>query len=162
MVTASPLKPEVLNWVIEESGYELADLARKVGVPSNDLIGWTAGESAAPKGKVNAILRTLKRSPDIVYLDAVPEDARLKAHFRTMKVAGKSVSLKHKEIEVVREALYIQYFLSEMLTQSEADRVQIADQLRLHRSGPVGVQGAKFRDWATADQSPVIGHRFDD
>lgn len=55
MVIASPIKPEVLDWVIEESGYDPAELAKKVGVENDDLMGWTAGDSVAPKGKVNQI-----------------------------------------------------------------------------------------------------------
>lgn len=160
MVVKSPIKPEVLEWVVDESGYAPDQLARKVGVVADDLLGWTAGTSTPPKGKVNAILRTLKRSPDVVYLDTVPAEARLKAHFRTMKVDGASVSLNPKEIEVVREAHYIQYFLSEMLMQSEADRVQIADQLRLKRHRDVAEQGAKIRDWVTTNQLPVVGRGF--
>ena len=162
MVIASPIKPEILDWVIDESGYDPADLAKKVGVGSDELLSWTVGEAVAPKGKVTEILKRLKRSPDIVYLDEVPEAARLKAHFRTMKVGDASVSLSPKEIEVVREAHYVQYFLSEMFVQSEAGRVQISEQLQLQRGGPVGVQGAKIREWVTADQSPVIGRGFDD
>lgn len=160
MVIASPIKPEILDWVIDESGYDLADLAKKVGVGSDELLSWTVGEAVAPKGKVTEILKRLKRSPDIVYLDSVPEAARLKAHFRTMKVAGASVSLSPEEIHVVREAHYIQHFLSEMLMHGEADRVQIADELQLQRSGPVEEQGAKVRNWVTANQSPVDGREF--
>ena len=160
MVIASPIKPEVLDWVVEESGYDPADLARKVGVGSDELLSWTVGEAVAPEGKVTEILKRLKRSPDIVYLDEVPEAARLKAHLRTMKVAGKSVSLTPEEIHVVREAHYIQHFLSEMLMHGEADRVQIADELQLQRSGPVEEQGAKVRNWVTANQSPVDGREF--
>jgi len=162
MAVASLIKPEVLDWVIEESGYDPAELAKKIGVANDDLFGWTAGESVAPKGKVSALLRMLKRSPDIVYLDSVPEEARLKAHFRTMKVAGPPVSLSPSEIQVVREAHYIQYFLSEMLMQSESDRVQISEQLQLQRSGPIDVQAAILRDWVTANQSPVVGRGFED
>lgn len=160
MVIASPIKPEILDWVIDESGYDPADLARKVGVGSDELLSWTVGEAVAPEGKVTEILKRLKRSPDIVYLDEVPEAARLKAHFRTMKVAGKSVSLTPEEIHIVREAHYIQHFLSEMLMHGEADRVQIADELQLQRSGPVEEQGAKVRNWVTAIQSPVDGREF--
>ena len=160
MVIASPIKPEILDWVIDESGYVPAGLARKVGVGSDELLSWTVGEAVAPKGKVTQILKRLKRSPDIVYLDSVPEAASLKAHFRTMKVAGKSVSRTPEEIHVVREAQYIQHFLSEMLMHGEADRVQIADELQLQRSGPVEEQGAKVRNWVTANQSPVDGREF--
>ena len=160
MVIASPIKPEILDWAIDESGYDPVDLARKVGVGSDELLSWTVGEAVAPKGKVTEILKRLKRSPDIVYLNEVPEAARLKAHFRTMKVAGKSVSLTPEEIHVVREAHYIQHFLSEMLMHGKADRVQIADELQLQRSGPVEEQGAKVRNWVTVNQSPVDGREF--
>lgn len=160
MVIASPIKPEILDWVIDESGYDPADLARKVGVGSDELLSWTVGKAVAPKGKVTEILKRLKRSPDIVYLNEVPEAARLKAHFRTMKVAGESVSLTPEEIHIVREAHYIQHFLSEMLMHGEADRVRIADELQLQRSGPVEKQGAKVRNWVTANQSPVDGREF--
>ena len=162
MVIASPIKPEILDWVIDESGYDPAGLARKVGVGSNELLSWTVGKAVAPKGKVTEILKRLKRSPDIVYLNEVPEAARLKAHFRTMKVAGESVSLTPEEIHIVREAHYIQHFLSEMLMHGEADRVLIADELQLQRSGPVEEQGAKIRDWVTADRPPVVGRGFED
>ena len=162
MVIASPIKPEILDWVVEESGYDPAELAQKVGVDHDDLLGWTTGVSAPPKGKVTQILKTLKRSPDIVYLDAVPEEARLKAHFRTMKVAGSSVSLNPREIRIVREAHYIQYFVAEMLMQGEADRVDVPGQLRLQRSEPVSDQGMKIREWIVGNQPPVAGRSFED
>lgn len=160
MVIASPIKPEILDWVITESGYEPADLARKVGVRIDDLLSWMAGESTAPKGKVTAILKTLKRSPDIVYLDAVPEEARLKAHFRTMKVAGKSVSLSPREIHAIREAMYVQQFISNILLIDESDPVCISDDLRLSTHMPVDAQSARLRNWVASGGPPATGRSF--
>ena len=162
MVIASSIKPEILDWVVEESGYDPAELAQKVGVDHDDLMGWTTGVSAPPKGKVTQILKTLKRSPDIVYLDAVPEEARLKAHFRTMKVAGASVALNPREVQVVREAHYIQYFVSEMLMRSESGPMQIPGQLQLQRGGQASAQGAILRDWVTGNQPSVAGREFEE
>ena len=160
MAVASLIKPEVLDWVIEESGYDPAELAKKIGVANDDLFGWAAGESVAPKGKVSALLRMLKRSPDIVYLDSVPEEARLKAHFRTMKVAGPPVSLSPEEIQAIREAMYVQQFISNVLQIDESDPVRVADELRLSSQLPVASQSAHLRSWIESDGTSAFGRSF--
>ena len=161
MVVKSPIKPEVLEWVVDESGYTFADLAAALKVQVNDLEAWTSGDETAPRGKVSEILRKLHRSPDIVYLDEVPEEARLKAHFRTMKVAGGNVPVSPDEVRAIREAHYVQYMMSDIIRRSEVAPTDSLQQLKLEKLPTVESQGHFLRDWVESGAAPRRGRSFD-
>ena len=159
-VIASPIRPSVLSWVIEESGYGQAELAASVGISASDLAAWANGDEVAPRGAVSKILRKLHRSPDMVYLDEVPEEARLKAHFRTMKVAGGTVPLTPEEVRVIREAHYVQYIMSDIMRRSETAPVDTLRQLRLDELPNIESQGRQLRTWAESGAAPRRGRSF--
>lgn len=162
MVQLSPIEPSVLRWVIDESGYDDAGVAELVGVEAADIETWTSGdEPVAPRRKVSKLLRELDRSQDIVYLNRVPDGARLQAHFRSMKVGGgRAVGLTPKEIQLVREAHYIQFVVSKVLFVNEASRPELP---RLDRTASAESQGASLRRWVLGDHSSpgTNGYTFD-
>lgn len=162
MVVKSRIKPEILEWVIDESGYTLPDLAAAAKVSVGELEAWSSGEEIAPRGKVSEILRKLHRSPDIVYLDEVPEDARLKAHFRTMKVGGGSVSVSPDEVRAIREAHYVQYMMSDIIRRSEVAPADSLQQLKLGTLPTVESQGRILRDWVECGAAHRRGRSFDE
>ena len=159
-VIASPIRPSVLSWVIEESGYGVAELAATVGVSASELSAWSRGDEVAPRGKVSEILRKLHRSPDMVYLDEVPEEARLKAHFRTMKVAGGTVPLTPEEVRVIREAHYVQYMMSDIMRRSE----EVIPSVNLRPNLGIGSssqsRGRSLRHWVEAENHNEAGRTF--
>lgn len=159
MVQISPIEPSVLRWVIDESGYDDAGIAELVGVDQADIETWASGRAKAPRGKVSELLKKLKRSPDVVYLDRVPEAASLKAHFRSMKVGGGTIGLNPTEIQVVRKAHYIQFELSRMLLVNEAPRPDLP---ALEPSGDANELGARLRAWTLAGQAGTNGYTFED
>ena len=159
-VIASPIRPSVLSWVIEESGYDMAELAATVGISASDLAAWADGVEVAPRGAVSEILRKLHRSPDIVYLDEVPEDARLKAHFRTMKVAGGSVPLSPEEIRVIREAHYVQYMMSDIIRRSEERVPGVGHRPELGADSSYQSRGRSLRRWVENGNRSDSGRTF--
>ena len=162
MVVKSRIRPKVLKWVVDESGYSFADLASAVKVPINDLEAWASGNEPAPRGKVSEILRKLHRSPDIVYLDEVPEEARLKAHFRTMKVGSGTVPVSPDEVRAIREAHYVQYMMSDIVRRSEVAPADSLQQLKLAKLPNVESQGQSLRDWVESGTAHRLGRSFEE
>lgn len=162
MVVKSRIKPEILEWVIDESGYALPDLAAAAKVSVSELEAWTSGDEVAPRGKVSVILRKLHRSPDIVYLDEVPEEARLKAHFRTMKVGGGKVPVSPDEVRAIREAHYVQYMMSDIIRRSEVAPSDSLQQLKLGNLPTVESQGRMLRDWVESGAAYRRGRSFEE
>ena len=84
------IKPELLVWARESSGYTLTDAARKIGIPSDKLDAWEKGTSRPSIQKLRKIAKTYKRPLAVFYLSEPPKTFDPMRDFRRLSPYGET------------------------------------------------------------------------
>lgn len=103
---ASPVRPAVLSWAINEDGRELLELAQALKVDVDLLDGWVSGDSTPTRGQVSDLARVLRRPRAMFFLPRPPADASLPSSFRHPPGVARTVSSNVRTI--VRQSRYVQ------------------------------------------------------
>jgi Zn-dependent peptidase ImmA (M78 family) len=103
---ASPVKPAVLGWAIDEDGRELLELADALKIDVDLLDGWVSGDSAPTRGQVSELARVLRRPRAMFFLPQPPADATLPSSFRHPPGVARTVSANVRVI--VRQSRHVQ------------------------------------------------------
>lgn len=113
-----PVTGKVLEWAREESGWELAEVAEKLGVDESAILDWEKGRSQPSKGQVTKLAETYKRAKAVFFLPEAPPPL-LQPSFR--KAPGSTDrKLTPTELVKIRSARRLQQYVSWMLEESEA------------------------------------------
>jgi len=84
------IKPELLVWARESSGYTLIDAARKIGIPSDKLDAWEKGTSRPSIQQLQKIAKTYKRPLAVFYLSEPPKTFDPMRDFRRLSPYGET------------------------------------------------------------------------
>jgi transcriptional regulator with XRE-family HTH domain len=80
--TQVPVTPSVLRWAIEDSGYELDQLASALGVSPSHLEQWLSGNSLPNLSQAKKLANKLHRSLAVLLLPTPPRSRPLAVEFR--------------------------------------------------------------------------------
>jgi transcriptional regulator with XRE-family HTH domain len=80
--TQVPVTPSVLHWAIEQSGYELDQLAAALAVSPDDIREWLSGESLPNLSQARKLANKLHRSLATFLLPNPPKSQPLAVEFR--------------------------------------------------------------------------------
>jgi Zn-dependent peptidase ImmA (M78 family) len=79
---ASPVKPDVLRWAVDEDGRAAEELAQSLKVEPALLQSWLQGDAAPTRGQVSDLARVLQRPRALFFLPRPPVAATLPPSFR--------------------------------------------------------------------------------
>lgn len=84
------IKPELLIWARNTAGFKIAQVAKKLQVPSERLEGWERGDIRPTMVQLRKLARIYKRPLGVFYLPEPPPDVRPLHDFRRLpgQVAG--------------------------------------------------------------------------
>ena len=84
-----PITPEVLSWAIEESGFEIQDLANKIKVSTNDIDAWLDARSKPSTTVFHRLARALKRPESTFFLPRAPESRERRSSSAIRRAASR-------------------------------------------------------------------------
>jgi Zn-dependent peptidase ImmA (M78 family)/DNA-binding XRE family transcriptional regulator len=117
------IKPELLVWARESSGYTLIDAARKIGIPSDKLDAWEKGTSRPSIQQLQKIAKIYKRPLAVFYLSEPPKTFDPMRDFRRLSPYGetkKSPVLLY-EIRKAYQKRDVAIEMSELLNEAVVD-----------------------------------------
>jgi Zn-dependent peptidase ImmA (M78 family) len=138
---ASPVKPDVLRWAVDEDGRAPDDLANALNVEPTLLQSWLRGDAAPTRGQVSTLARVLQRPRALFFLPRPPAVAALPASFRRPPGGGErevSATARGK----VRQARRIQHAVSWALRGESPVDVPLAS-----LDDSPGEAAAHVREW---------------
>jgi Zn-dependent peptidase ImmA (M78 family)/transcriptional regulator with XRE-family HTH domain len=98
------IAPGVLQWAREEAGYDLADIALKMKIPTDRYKSWERNGEKVPLGKLKEIANHYKRQLAVFFLPRVPEKLVRPKDFRNIAVTKSKLS--PKVLLVMRDVMY--------------------------------------------------------
>lgn len=86
------VKPSLLQWAREQSGYDIEEIAKKLNIKPERYVNWEENGQNIPLGKLKEISRQFKRQLAIFFLPDTPP--KLKAHkdFKNIKSRERELS----------------------------------------------------------------------
>lgn len=154
-----PVTPSVLRWAIDESGYELDQVAYVAGVNLSELERWLSGQGKPTLTSARKIAQKLHRPLASLLLPEPPQSRSLAVDFR--HPADYQRSLKPEERRSLRRAARLQEVLSwlvkeldlntpEMATASTSDDpITVAGRIR----EAVGISVSRQKQWNTTSDA---------
>ena len=100
--TYVPLTPEVLNWAMEQSGVDPAELAEGAKTDPDRILGWLSGEEQPTKTEFKAVVRVLRRPAAFFLLAEPPDEEPVPAAFR--HAPGRQSDATRKELDAIATA----------------------------------------------------------
>lgn len=110
------IKPDVLKWIIETSGWDILELEKKIKVHPETITKWISKEQSIEINKLEKIANYLKRPLAVFFLPKPPEQKPL-TDFRM--IAGSSQKLSIKSMLAIRESRYFQSITKELLVDEK-------------------------------------------
>lgn len=110
-----PITPGVLEWAIQEGGYNQGSFAERIGVEPDTLDRWMAGSARPTKGEFTTIVDTLRRPSAIFFLPEAP-DSTVPPELRSEPADGRP--LGPDELRRIRRGIRLQRVLSEWLRET--------------------------------------------
>lgn len=150
-----PVTPSVLRWAIDESGYELEQVAYVAGVNLSELERWLSGQARPTLTSARKIAQKLHRPLASLLLPEPPQGRSLAVDFR--HPGDHQRNLNPEERRTLRRASRLQEVLSwlvkelglttpEMTSASTSDDpVAIAKRIR----AAVGISVSRQKHWST-------------
>ena len=102
--TTLTINPEILRWAREESGYELSEISKKVGVSDDRYRHWEIEGKNIPLGKLKSISGTFKRQMAVFLLPEVPKKVARPHDYRNLNPVDSHFS--KKVLEAIRSVNY--------------------------------------------------------
>ena len=111
--TIDKIKPEVLKWTIDSSGWENEELAKKLKISSKTLENWKSKDVGIEIKKLEKLSEFVKRPLAIFFLQSPPIESELTDYRKLPK--DKAVKLTHSTMLSIRNARYFQSIAQELL-----------------------------------------------
>jgi Zn-dependent peptidase ImmA (M78 family)/transcriptional regulator with XRE-family HTH domain len=115
-----PVTPSVLHWAIEESGYDLEQIAHEIDVPLAAVAQWVSGDCKPTLTHARKLANKLHRPLAALLLPAPPESRPLAVEFR--HPARDQRELNPSERRHIRRAARFQEILSWLARKLEIER----------------------------------------
>lgn len=132
--TEVPITPSVLVWAIDESGFELPDIARSIDVSDATLQEWIDGKSKPKLSEARKLASKLHRPFAAFLLPSPPPRPSIAVHFR--HPIDESRELNPTERRYLRKAARMQEVLSWLARELNLQRANIPS-VNVHES-PAG------------------------
>jgi len=163
----------VLRWAREASGFSEDELARKLGVSSEQVRAWEENRESPNRTEFAALVRLLRRPSSVFFLPEPPKVAAVQAQFRR-RAGTYAERTNREEAHWIRVAARLQevasWAISELQLESahlpkvsaSADPDVTGSKERLRFDVPIGDQiswatpEAAFRQWRLAVESKGI------
>ena len=107
------IKPEVLKWIIDTSGWENEELAKKLNVSSDTLENWKKNNVGIKIKKLEKLSDFVKRPLAIFFLPSPPTESELPDYRKLPK--DDAVKLTPSTLLSIRNARYLQSVAQELL-----------------------------------------------
>ena len=154
--TPVPITPSVLFWAIEQSGYQLVELASALDVSPVEIEQWLSGVSVPSISTARKLANKLHRPLAAFLLPSPPASAPLQVEFRHS--LQDRVSPNPTERRYLRRAKRFQQTLSWLVRELRADKPVVPPRTWDSDPGPaaeiarksLGVSAGDQRGWATA------------
>jgi len=113
------VEPEIIEWFIERSGYEISELSDKIRVKEKTIQGWINGERKPTIRQLEKLANKLDRPIAKFFLEEPPEES-LPKDYRTLP--GKEEGeFEPKTISKVREAMRLKRAIKEIAEDLNLD-----------------------------------------
>jgi Zn-dependent peptidase ImmA (M78 family)/DNA-binding XRE family transcriptional regulator len=153
--TQVPVTPSVLRWAIEDSGYELDQLASALGVSPSHLEQWLSGDSLPNLTQARKLANKLHRSLAALLLPRPPRSQPLVVEFRHS--LDDRQELNPNERRYLRRAKRFQETLSWLSKELELPRPTIPSASLAAEPGSIassvrsllGISTKDQRDWSS-------------
>ena len=86
------VKPNLLQWAREQSGYCIEEIAKKLNIKPERYVNWEENGQNIPLGKLKEISRQFKRQLAIFFLPHPPPKLKIPKDFRNIKFRGTGLS----------------------------------------------------------------------
>lgn len=107
------IKPSIMKWAIESSGWPLPELAQKLGVNERTFREWEEGDRKIPIKKLEKLADHIKRPLAVFFLAEPPQEIKIPDY---RKISGIETEPLLKDTRfVIRKAGYFQSVAKEML-----------------------------------------------
>jgi len=111
--TIVKIKPEVLKWTIDSSGWENEELAKKLNISSETLENWKSKDVGIEIKKLEKLSEFVKRPLAIFFLQSPPTESELTDYRKLPK--DETVKLTRSTMLSIRNARYLQSVAQELL-----------------------------------------------
>ena len=111
--TIVKIKPEVLKWTIDSSGWENEELAKKLNISSETLENWKSKNVGIEIKKLEKLSGFVKRPLAIFFLQSPPTESELTDYRKLPK--DDTVKLTSSTMLSIRNARYLQSVAQELL-----------------------------------------------
>lgn len=141
----APVTPAVVEWAVRESGFQLGDLAGKLGHSEQHLEAWINGSDQPTQAQLRRLARHLRRPSALFYLSAPPGKASLLPTLRSAP-GLRGCNLSVEEIRVIRWFVRVQMVLSWI----RSERLGAAGPSSMPFGGygsPPEVAARRLREW---------------
>src|SRR2546426_7424759 len=88
--TAVQITRSVLEWALEESGYNAETLPSAIGVPAKEVRGWLSGDKLPNVTNLRAVANLLRRPLATFYLPSPPKQKKPPIEFRAPRGSGRA------------------------------------------------------------------------
>lgn len=112
-----PATPSVIAWAIRESGYSIGALATLLGLPEDEIHGWTKGRRP-DVAKLRAFAGAVERPFSAFLLPHPPTSSGPAVRFRS-SIAANARELNPEERRRIREATRLQEVISWLMRQMQ-------------------------------------------
>ena len=137
--------PAVLEWAVGESGFELAELAQKLGHPKERLESWIEGSDQPTQAQLRNFAKQVRRPSALFYLSAPPEATSLPPSLRNAPgLHNRKLSVA--EIRVVRWLTRVQQILS-WLRLEQLGHEAPTSMPAMDADSDFDEAAARFREW---------------
>jgi len=92
------INPKILRWAREESGFEIREIAEKVGVATSRYESWESDGEDVPLGKLKSIAGQYKQQLAVFFLEQNPEKFGRPQDYRNLAPAKSKLSRKNLSI----------------------------------------------------------------
>jgi Zn-dependent peptidase ImmA (M78 family)/transcriptional regulator with XRE-family HTH domain len=153
--TPVPITPSVLSWAIEQSGYQLTELASAIDVTPVEIEQWLSGASVPTISVARNLANKLHRPLATFLLPSPPKSEPLQVEFRHS--LQDRVSPNPNERRYLRRAKRFQQTLSWLVRELRADKPVVPPRTLDSNPGPaaeiarksLGVSADEQKGWST-------------
>lgn len=128
------VKPDVLKWTIDSSGWEDEELAKKLRVSSQTLDDWKTKSVGIEIKKLEKLSECVKRPLALFFLQAPPDEPKLADYRKLPK--DERIKLTKTTVTAIRNARYLQSVAHELLKMQGIDPKPKIDASATLRSSP--------------------------
>jgi len=154
MATATlvPITGAVLEWAMDQGGYEDTDVAARCGVTPTDVARWRAGTAQPTKTQFSRLVTLLKRPSMLFFLPDPPTDAGIPASFRHPPGEDTQRKLLPVEARSIRTARRLQKISTWVLRKRGGEPIELPRIGSSENPERAALVATRYFEWEVANQ----------